>query len=323
MKLRVLHSGPGLMATIQDLGRPQARRYGVPLSGAMDAHSHAMANLTLGNAPSAATLECTGGKLDAWVETGGRLSLSGAGGALYIDGHPVPSNRAIRVPEGTLLTIQPLPGGNFCYLATEGGWAAALVFDSAATCLPGKFGGYKGRVLQKEDTLTSSFSTVSPFKTSIEPWFLRTDAPEVPSPGTPLIISVLEGPEWNYWTDRQQQAFLEKPVWISKDRSRQAVRIRGLSFLEHGCGDFFSTGVCPGTIQVPLSDDPAILMADAQTTGGFPRIAQVIAVDLPKIAQAKTGQLLRFRLVDIAEASRLLIAYKLKLQRLEIAVNLR
>jgi len=96
--------------------------------------------------------------------------------------------------------------------------------------------------------------------------------------------------------------------------------MEGLSALGHTFAEMYSTGVTPGAIQVPPGDDPAILMADAQTTGGFPRIAQVIAVDLPKIAQAKTGQLLRFRMVDLAEASRRLIDYELGLKRLGMAV---
>jgi len=323
MKLRIINSGPGLLATIQDQGRPQMRGFGVPLSGAMDTHSHAMANLLLGNNFNAATLECTGGKLDARVEKGGRLALSGAGGALYIDGRLVPADRAIRVPDGAFLTIQPMQGGNYSYLATAGGWKLAPVFASVSTYLAGGFGGFEGRALRKEDVLHASSALVSPSKTEAEPWFVRHGEHLAPSLDTPLVISVLQGPEWNWWLADQRQAFLETPARVSKNRSRQAVRIEGLSLLSHGFADLYSTGVCPGAIQVPPGDAPAILMADAQTTGGFPRIAQVIAVDLPKIAQAKTGQVVRFRIVDLEEASRRLIEYELEMQRLKIAVRFR
>lgn len=323
MKLRILNCGPGLLATIQDLGRPTARGYGVPLSGAMDTHHHALANLLLGNAPGLATLECTGGKLDAIAEKGGLLALAGPGGALSVNGQLMPPARAIRVPDGALVTISPLPGGNFCYLAVPGGWKVALVFDSASTYLTGGFGGFEGRSLQKSDVLQASETLVSPLEAGSESWFLRTETDAAPRLETPLVISVLPGPEWPFWLSEQQQEFLTRPARISKDRSRQAVRIEGLSMLEHAFADLYSTGVSPGTIQVPPGDDPAILMADAQTTGGFPRIAQVIAVDLPKIAQAKTGQLLQFRLVDVGEATRRLLAYERELLRVEMAVKLR
>jgi len=323
MKLRILSTGPGLLATIQDMGRPQARGYGVPLSGAMDTHSHILANLLLGNAPEMATLECTGGKLDTIVEKGGHLALSGAGGVLYIDGRLVPAERAIGVPDGALLTIQPRPGGNFSYLSTTGGWEIAPVFGSASTYLAGGFGGHEGRALKKGDVLHAVLALDSPSKMEVEPWFFRPDGHSAPRLETPLVISVLEGPEWACWSAEQQQFFLEKAVRISKDRSRQAVRMEGLSVLGHNFAEMYSTGVTPGAIQVPPGDDPAILMADAQTTGGFPRIAQVIAVDLPKIAQAKTGQAVSFRMVDLAEASRRLIEYELELERLRMAVRFR
>jgi len=323
MKLRILSTGPGLLATLQDLGRPQARGFGVPLSGAMDTHSHILANLLLGNAPEMATLECTGGKLDAIVEKGGHLALSGAGGALFVDGRSVPPERTIGVPDGTLLTIQPMPGGNFSYLAAAGGWKFAPVFGSASTYLAGGVGGYEGRALEKGDVLHGALELDSPSKMEVASWFFRTDGHSAPRLDTPLDISVLEGPEWSWWPVAQQQAFLNNAARVSKDRSRQAVRIEGRAALGHNFAELHSTGVCPGTIQVPPDDDPAILMADAQTTGGFPRIAQVIAVDLPKIAQAKTGQLLRFRMVDLAEASQKLIEYELGLERMGTAVRYR
>ncbi|MDZ4680793.1 MAG: biotin-dependent carboxyltransferase family protein [Saprospiraceae bacterium] len=319
MKLRLLSTGPGLLATIQDLGRPQARGYGVPLSGAMDTHSHVLANLLLGNAPEAATLECTGGKLDAIVEKGGRLALSGAGGALYIDGRSVPAERAIGVPDGALLTIQPMPGGNFSYLATAGGWKLAPVFGSASTYLAGGFGGHEGRALKKGDVLRAALELDSPSKMEIAFWFFRPDGHLVPRLETPLVISVLQGSEWPWWKTAQQKAFLNNAARISKDRSRQAVRIEGLAALGHNFTEIYSTGVSPGAIQIPPGDDPAILMADAQTMGGFPRIAQVIAVDLPKIAQAKTGQVVRFQMVDLAEASQRLMDYELEVKRLGMA----
>jgi len=323
MKLRIINSGPGLFATIQDLGRPKARAYGVPVSGAMDSHSHAVANLLLGNDPGKPTLECAGGKLKARVEKGGRLALAGPGGALSINGELVSAERVVCVPDGALLTIQPMSGGNFCYLATEGGWNAVPVFGSASTYLTGGFGGYKGRALQNGDVLSASMKFDAPSRVEVESWFLRTVEYPAPRLETPLVIAVLQGPEWFWWSADQQQAFLGTSARISKDRSHQAVRIEGLSALGHSFADLYSTGVCPGAIQVPPGDAPAILMADAQTTGGFPRIAQVIAVDLPKIAQAKTGQVVRFRMVDLEEASRRLIEYELGLKRLGMAVRFR
>ena len=323
MKLRILNSGPGLLATIQDMGRPKARGYGVPVSGAMDVFSHVLANFLLGNESGAATIEFTGGKLDAQVEKGGFLALAGAGGALYVNGLLTAPERIVEVPDGALLKIEPMPGGNFCYLATPGGWDAIPVFGSASTYLAGRFGGYEGRALQKGDVLHASVALNAPSKTKVESWFLRAVEHSAPRLETPLVISVLQGPEWFWWSATQQQAFLETPARVSKDRSRQAVRIEGLSVLGHNFTEMYSTGVSPGAIQVPPGDAPAILMADAQTTGGFPRIAQVIAVDLPKIAQAKTGQVLHFRMVDLAEASRRLIEYELELERLKMAVRFR
>lgn len=308
----------GAVATLQDLGRPQAAADGVPSSGAMDVWSHSIANYLVGNEANTATLECSGGRLSAWIEKGGAIALHGAGGALYLDGQPFPNGHHIQVPEGTLLEIRPTANGNFCYLAASGGWQVPLVFESASTYLDGGFGGYKGRSLEKGDVLLAA-KTAPPKAIESSRWFFQS---ATIAQDSPLEIRILKGAEWRNWSNAQQKLFLETPAVISKNRTRQAVRLEVFAFLKHDFGNMFSTAVVPGTIQIPPNDAPAILMADAQTTGGFPRIAQVISVDLPKIAQAKTAQLLQFRLVNIDEANRLLFERAALLRQLKIAIRL-
>lgn len=331
MKIAILH--PGTLATVQDLGRTSWRAEGIPLCGAADTVGHRIANFLAGNAADAATIELAGGKFSAWIEEGGRMALSGAGGQLRLDGLDIAQGRSVYIPSGTLLEVLPAPGGSFSYLATTGGWDVPPVLDSRSTCLPAGFGGLKGRMLQKGDTLSAASGSSGDMDTShadpsIEKesgkWAVDTSSlrPFQTTGSTDTLIRILPGPESGRFEAAYRQAFFEMPFTVSLQKDRMGVRLRPAGMLPpYANVDMLSTAVMPGTIQVPPDGNPVALLADAQTTGGYPRIAQVIAVDIPVLAQAPPGQTILFQAVTISDAEKLLFEQEKVLQKIHLAVQ--
>jgi antagonist of KipI len=332
VKIAILH--PGTLATVQDLGRTNWRAEGIPLCGAADTVGHRIANFLTGNTAGAATIELAGGKFSAWIEEGGRLALSGAGGQLRLDGFDIAQGRSVFAPSGTLLEVLPAPGGSFSYLATTGGWDVPVILDSRSTCLPAGFGGLKGRMLQKGDMLSAATGSSGNALTSqaTEPsdenesgkWAVDTSSfrPFQTAGSTNTLIRVLPGPESERFEAAYRQAFFEMPFTVSLQKDRMGVRLRPAgTLLPYANGDMLSTAVMPGTIQVPPDGNPVALLADAQTTGGYPRIAQVIAVDIPVLAQAPPGQTILFQTVTFFDAEKLLFEQEKVLQKIHLAVQ--
>lgn len=311
------------------MGRPTWRSSGVPLGGAADVLSHRVANVLVGNDDGAATLELAGGRWKAQVEQGGWAAHFGTGGTLLVDGAEVAPGRTLFLPTGANLHVRATAEGNFSYLATAGGWSVPKVLGSRSTCLAAGFGGLDGKPLQAGDTLRSDregTSNVKPetsnFRLEGQFWQSRWYA-ALPPRADKNIIRILPGPEQGWWSATQQRLFLEKPFPITLQRDRMGIRLLS----DNGCdlrlsGDVASamrsTAVAPGTIQVPPDGCPIVLLADAQTTGGYPRIGQVAAADLPVLAQVPTGQGVCFQQVSEEDAERLLEQQERWLQRLRL-----
>jgi biotin-dependent carboxylase-like uncharacterized protein len=312
---------PGLLATIQDLGRPASQAWGVPVGGAADTLSHRLANFLAGNPGEAATLEVAGGGWLARVEEGGWLGVTGAEGSLHINGQPAPCGRTIYMSEGAVIGINPGESTLFSYLAVPGGWTVPIVLGSASTCLAAEFGGLGGRSMKAGDVLKGPTQArtaeragcwVSPWRVKVADFY--TGVPED-------VMYVIPGPEWNWWQAEQQQAFGQLPWTISAQSDRMGIRLEGQPLLYDEQEPMLSSAVGAGAIQVPPDGCPIILMADAQTTGGYPRIGQVAAADLPKLSQRPTGSTLRFRLTDLFTAEQLLFEQEQQLGKVEIALK--
>lgn len=295
--LRILSAGPGV--TIQDGGRHGYLRYGVTVAGPMDPFAHAVANRALGNAAGAAAIEVSPGGVEVTAEDQ-PLDVAVAGGAFRVtlDGEALPAAAVLRLEPGATLRLRAGDDGMWAYLAVAGGIELPPVLGSQATHLRTGMGGPGGRMLRTGDRLPVGAAAGD-----------ATGAGEIQAPllGRPADrIRVLPGPQDDYFDAEVFAAFLAGPWRISERGDRMACFLEG-PVLTHRLGfNIPSDGVAMGAIQVPGEGQPIVLMADRQSTGGYPKIATVIGADLGRLAQARPGTQIAFRSVSHAEAVRAL-----------------
>ena len=291
--VRVLSAGPG--ATLQDAGRHGYLRYGVTAAGPMDPLAHATANLAVGNQAGSTVLEVSVGGIEVTAESG-TLGVAVAGGefALSLDGRPLPPAVVLNLDEGAVLKIRAGRSGSWCYLAVAGRLIVPKVLGSHATHTRTGFGGVNGCAIEAGDRLGIERSGLPKPSLSaiVAPWLDR-----------PLkTIRVVLGPQHDYFADDQIAAFLAGPWSVSAKHDRMAYFLEGPR-LTHARGyNIVSDGIAMGAIQVPGDGRPIVLMADRQSTGGYPKIATVIGPDLGKLAQARPGTAFTFEAVSIAQA---------------------
>lgn len=313
--LRILR--PGLLTTVQDLGRFGYQRDGLIVSGAMDAQALRVANLLVGNPETAAGLEITllGPKI--CFEADQLIALTGAHLSPALNGQPLGLNRAVWVAAGTELTFGPAEAGCRAYLAVAGGVAVPLVLGSRSTYLRAGLGGHEGRALRAGDVLPVSEPSAIGRKMMqllTRPgatWAAASFTPGpilCPVPRFRPMLRAVFGPEYEQFSTESQRAFWEEPFTITPEADRMGYRLAGPALMRNEETELLSSAVTFGTVQVPAGGQPIVLMADHQTTGGYPRLAQVISVDWPVLAQAAPGQQLRFREVSVAEAQALYAA---------------
>jgi biotin-dependent carboxylase-like uncharacterized protein len=291
--LRVLAAGPGV--TVQDGGRHGWLRYGVTAAGPMDALAHATANRALGNPVDAAAIEVSLGGVEVSAE-GGPLTLALAGGdfAISLDGQALPPAVVLTLEVGARLKLRAGASGCWCYLAVAGGLDVPKVLGSSATHSRSRTGGIDGRALQAGDRLSVLPAVDLPADAGalVAPWLDRP----------PETIRVVLGPQDDYFAQDQIAAFLSRPWTVAMKGDRMACFLDGEPLTHAGGYNIVSDGIAMGAIQVPGEGRPIVLMADRQSTGGYPKIATVIGPDLGRLAQARPGTVLRFRQVSIAEA---------------------
>lgn len=285
--LRVLK--PGALTTVQDGGRWGFQRFGVPVSGPMDPEAFEAANRLVGNSPQAAALEMTvqGGTFEA----DGPLvvAICGASMAPTLDGVSVPMWRSFAMASGQVLRLGVASAGARSYLAVAGGIAVPVVMGSRSTCLKGRFGGFEGRPLRAGDYLEAGVGG----GTAGRAW------PRVPEYGSSVVLRVLPGPEAGRFSLR---ALVEGAYAVTPQADRTGYRLSGPALGASGGGELLSEPVPVGTVQVPADGQPILLMADRQPTGGYARIAVVIAADLPLAGQLRPGHTIRFVVVGREEA---------------------
>jgi biotin-dependent carboxylase-like uncharacterized protein len=291
--LRILSAGPGV--TLQDAGRHGYLRFGVTAAGPMDQLAHAAANLAVGNQVGATALEVSIGGIEVTAESA-TLHIAVAGGefSLSLDGRPLPAAVVLKLDEGAVLKIRAGGKGSWCYLAIAGCFTLPKVLGSHATHTRTGFGGVNGRAIVAGDRLgieRSGSSAPSP-GAIVAPWLDRPIS----------TIRVVLGPQHDYFADDQIAAFLAGPWTVSAKGDRMACFLDGPR-LTHARGyNIVSDGIAMGAIQVPGDGRPIVLMADRQSTGGYPKIATVIGPDLSRLAQARPGTTFRFEAVSIAQA---------------------
>ena len=307
---------PGLLTTVQDAGRYGWQKYGVPVSGAMDGWSLAVANLLAGNAPAEGALEITALGPTLRFSQPVAFALAGGDFPAQLDGCPLEMGRAYSARAGSTLQIGAARTGFRCYLAVNGGFALPSVMGSVSTYQKGGFGGCQGRPLQKGDRL--------PLR---EPqfWLNAMERRQCPMPrwDPNPIIRVIPGPQEDCFSPRGLRTFYQGTYTIGPDSDRMGYRLRGpaIQRREGFDGNILSDGVAMGSIQVP-DDTPLIMMADRQTTGGYAKIATAITQDLPALAQCRPGDTLRFAAVTMEEAQALARAHARFLRGLAHALEL-
>jgi biotin-dependent carboxylase-like uncharacterized protein len=289
---------PGFHSTIQDEGRRGFQHVGVPVSGALDRNGYRLANALVGNTPGVACLEIIGsGPEFEVIGTSVRIALIGSGGGLEIGGRGdplVPSGQTARLTKGEIVRVR-LGGDAFCsYLAIEAGFDAPLCLGSRSTYTRAGFGGIAGRRLRSGDVL-HGFADDVPTRDEVtfgEPRSLGLDQ----------AIRVVLGPQDDYFTAAAIEEFLHGSYTITPASDRMGFRLAGPLLPHAGDYNIVSDGIVAGSIQVPGSKLPIVLMADAQTTGGYPKIATVISADLPILAVRGGGRTVRFQSVSREDA---------------------
>jgi antagonist of KipI len=285
MSIAVL--APGLSTTLQDRGRSGWRHLGVGGAGALDAHAHALANMLVGNPPDAATLEITLAGPRLRFDRAACIALCGGDIDARCDGKTLSTARPILLPAGATLVLGACRRGVRAYLAVGGGIDGPIVLGSRSTDLRGGFGGIAGRALRAGDVLPLGDAGIVEVDAPRSASWWIDDAPDAPADGA---IRALPGADATHRTD----ALFSRAWRVAAASDRQGIRLEGETLQPEDARERISAPVVPGTIQLPPDGQPIVLLADAQTHGGYPRIGHVIRADLPRLAQLRPGDTLRF-----------------------------
>jgi biotin-dependent carboxylase-like uncharacterized protein len=298
MSITVLN--PGLLTTVQDLGRIGYQQFGVSVSGAVDPHSAKLANILVGNDQSEAVLECT--MMGPQLQFGQANCIAITGGDLgaTLDGTAVPRYQAIAVNAGQVLRFTAPKTGCRAFIAFAGGLDIPVVMGSRSTYMKAKIGGYQGRKLEKGDTI--GFRAPKATLSHMED---RRLPPEF-VPKSEYVLRVILGPQDDAFTEEGIKTFLSQPYTVTPEFDRMGCRLDGAAITHKESGDIISDGISFGAIQVPSAGKPIIMLGDRQTTGGYTKIANVITADFRILAQLKSGDRVRFQQVSVQEAQRIL-----------------
>ena len=273
-------------ATIQDSGRTGWRKFGVPNSGAMDTFAFRAANLLAGNNQNCAAIEIGLGDITFRALHDCVISVAGVGFGLYIYIWDFPLWSSYYVRGGWTIRLNKLDSGMWANISISGGFLTSPILDSFSTYLRGPFGGLDGRQLQVGDVLRSGIPS-RPLN-DLAARTLLLDARPLYSDNPTL--DVILGPQEKYFTDESVTTFLSSEYTVSSTSDRMGYRLEGEKLFHRNKSELISEGMTMGTIQVPSSGQPIIMMADSPTTGGYPKIGAVASADLPLLAQCVPGK---------------------------------
>jgi antagonist of KipI len=287
---------------VQDSGRYGYQHLGINPGGEMDLFSASLANALLGKDLQAPVIEMHFPAPHILFQKSTVLCLAGADFAPMINRKPVSVHQPIAVDAGAILSFRSKQSGARCYLSLFSEWQLNPWLNSYSTNLKAGAGGYKGRRLEKEDELAfedMAFTLKEEFMPL--PWKYSTEE------NITNVIGFIPGPEWNWLSRKVQTIFLNGIFHITPSSDRMGYRLQGESLEQETTEQLISAAVNFGTVQLLPNGQLIVLMADHQTTGGYPRIASVISTHLPKLAQSNPGDAIRFEMttVDAAEEKRI------------------
>jgi antagonist of KipI len=308
---------PGLLTTVQDLGREGFGPMGVSPSGAADPVALRIGNRLVGNAEGAAGLEMTllGGTF-VFPERA-VVALTGANFGATVDNGSIEMWSSLEVQPGQTLRMGPTRAGARCYLCVKGGIDVKLFLGSASTHLLSGLGGFEGRSLRKGDVLriraaNGGFRTFR--KTKMAGRALEKLSPR-------RVLRVTAGPQSEWFTEEVQKVFYGNTFRVAEESNRMGLRLEGAAISTPSGGEMISEGVSLGAVQITASGLPIILFVEQQTTGGYPKIANVISADLSSLGQLRPRDEIRFERVELDTARMLLLEQEKLLASKELIVE--
>lgn len=300
---------PGLLSSFHDMGRFGYQHLGVSAGGAMDSRAHRLANLLVGNPKSEATLEVTLAGPTLRFDAAACIAISGANLSPTLNNEPVPNNRPLIIRPNDILAFGARVSGTRAYIAWNGGIDLPIVLGSRSTYLRGGFGGFHGRALRKDDVfaLRAGLDTTRHNLERLEEdlWRIKVYLPAILGQMPRSAIRVMRSAHTNWFTDESVQEFFSSEYRVSAASDRMGYRLEGKTLEMKSAAQMLSEATCFGSIQVPPDGKPIVLMADRQTTGGYPKIAHVATVDLSTLAQYMPGEALRFVEIGLPQAQQL------------------
>ncbi|MBB5172640.1 biotin-dependent carboxyltransferase family protein [Texcoconibacillus texcoconensis] len=309
---------PGLLTTVQDLGRTGYQQYGMVVSGAMDIYALQVGNLLVGNERGEAGLEITimGPEIELLEDA--VIAICGADLSATVDNKPAPLWKSFYVQQGQTIRFGRPVSGARAYITVAGGISIPTVMGSKSTYMKAQVGGVDGRELQKGDVIEKGKPTFHnrglvsrSLKSSLVPDYERDQT-----------LRVILGPDEQAFHESSIGTFLSEAYEISPQSDRMGYRLQGAKLTHVSGADILSDAIFPGTIQVPASGEPIILLADRQTTGGYTRIGTVISVDLPYLGQMLPGNKISFQAVSIDEAQALNVKREKAFRQLSLGAGI-
>ena len=291
----------GILTTIQDLGRYGFSQFGVPPSGALDTFSLRVSNLLVGNEEEACLeITLTGLRIRALKE----VVIAITGGDLFptLNGEPVEMWRTHLLVQDDVVAFKKVSAGCRAYLSAGGGFVVPKIMGSSSTYLSGKFGGLEGRSLRRGDVLYTSNSS-----SSFDKLGLRFPSDWIPSLEKEVHLRVIPGPQDHHFTEKGFQTLTSSSYEVTPQCDRMGVRLEGPRIERRPDVEesIISEGLISGAVQVPGDGKPIIILTEL-VTGGYTKIATIISSDLPRVAQLKPGDRVKFKRISIEEAHRLL-----------------
>ena len=299
MGIRVLK--PGMLTTVQDLGRTGYQSQGFSVAGVMDVRSFKIANLLVDNPENEPVLEFTliGPTLEFTSDT--IIAITGGDFNPTINGEPAPMYTAIYMHKGDILRFGSAVTGSRGYISFSSYLKVPTVMGSRCTNMKSSIGGFKGRKLQADDYIMFRI------KRRYLPFFLSRTLKPDEMDQEQVTLRVVMGPQDHMFTKQGIQTFLNSVYTVTNEFDRMGCRLDGPFIASKNGSDIISDGICFGSVQVPSHGKPIILLADRQTTGGYAKIATVASVDIPKLVQRKTDNKVRFKAITVHEAQKLLL----------------
>lgn len=284
---------PGMLTTVQDLGRWGHQNLGVPVAGPMDSYSHRLANLLVGNGPSAAALEVTLVGPELLADGNLLCAVAGARFDLFVNDAPAPTGGAFHIPAGGRLRFGNRLAGARAALAVRGGFDVPVVFGSRSTHLVSRMGPFDGRPVAAGTVLPIGGAGMRDPRPAGQP---------LPLPEGGARLRVVMGPHDGMFTAEARETLVTARYAISAQSNRMGYRLEGAALSHAASADILSDATPIGSLQVPASGQPILLMADRQTTGGYAKIATMITADLPIAGQLAPGDWVEFQAVGRAAA---------------------